>query len=762
MTARAVCGAVVGAVVLGAGGLGWAGEPTFEEKRTALEKHVAEAPAEAQVRALNELAALLVRRNPADALVHARRALELAPPRGDVTGEAIASKWAGLALMVLEKDAEGLTHMRRAQELFTGLGDRAEAARTLGYCAMMLDHLGKVWEAVAACEKALAIFRELDDAKGMAAATNNLGVMHEKVGDHQQALQYNLEALRIEESLGRKIGIANNLNSIGNIYARLDEQLKARDYYERALAIYRELDEPDGIGKCLNNIGNTYEKLDEDDRAMEYFAQAVAIARQIGKRSNEADPLNNMGIVYKKRGQYEKARAQYFEEVKIRTELQQAAALGSDYHNIAETYFLEKRYDEALAYLDRALAVGREVGSNEILSIAYRLLAQVYAGRGDYRKAFEHQILYADTRAAMLDEQRNEKIAELQEKYQADARQQEIVSLSKDKELLTKDGEIRRLALARTRLIAALLIAVCVAVALAAALLFRRYLYLLAFWRKRAFIGPYRLEQEITRGGMGVVYRASNVLGPGTTVALKVIREELSGDDKQRERFINEGKIIDALDHPNIVKVLDRGEHNRRLYIAMEYLEGPTLAELLSDAAGRGEQLPLSRCLSIMGQLAEAVATIHSHGIVHRDITPANVLVVDGNDPERVKLLDFGIAKLDTMRTITEAGEILGTVNYIAPERLRLGEPTAASDTFSLGVLFYELLTLQKPFLADEPAQVLKQVLSREPVEPQLYRPEIAPTLAALVLAMLSKEPTRRPGDEEIRHRVGVLAGEAA
>jgi len=101
-------------------------------------------------------------------------------------------------------------------------------------------------------------------------------------------------------------------------------------------------------------------------------------------------------------------------------------------------------------------------------------------------------------------------------------------------------------------------------------------------------------------------------------------------------------------------------------------------------------------------------------------------------------------------------------VNYIAPERLRRREPTAASDTFSLGVLFYELLTLKKPFLADEPAEVLKQVLGREPVEPQLYRPELDPRLVTLVMSMLRKEPEARPDDEEIRHRVGLLAQEAA
>jgi eukaryotic-like serine/threonine-protein kinase len=156
------------------------------------------------------------------------------------------------------------------------------------------------------------------------------------------------------------------------------------------------------------------------------------------------------------------------------------------------------------------------------------------------------------------------------------------------------------------------------------------------------------------------------------------------------------------------------------------------------------------------------VTTIHSKGIVHRDITPANVIVLEPAATPAVKLLDFGIAKLDTATTLTEAGEILGTVNYMAPERIQLRELTPASDVFSLGVLVYELLTLHKPFLADEPVEVLKQILTREPVDPTLYRPETPPALASLVMAMLRKDPMQRPGDEELRHRVGRIAGETA
>ncbi|MEW6335785.1 MAG: tetratricopeptide repeat protein [Acidobacteriota bacterium] len=733
-----------------------------EERIAALEKTLEVAAGAERVAPLNELAAVLCRRQPARAVDLAREALALAERHADVRGAASAEKNLGLALMVLEQDEEGLAHMNSARRGFASLGERSEEARCLGYAGMMLSHVGKTWDAIASVQEALAIFRELNDDKGVAAATNNLGVMHERLGEYEEALRFNLESLRIEERLGRKIGIANNLNSVGNIHSELGEHLKARDYYRRALALFRELDEQPGVGRCLNNLGNTYEKQGDDAEALRYFGEALEIAGRIGNRGDEANARNNMGIVLKKQGKYRAAREQYAAVAEIRTALGQKQELATCLHNIAETYLLERRFAEARAAVERSVAIGREIRSNTVLDGAYLLLSQVHAERGDHRAAYEAHVLYADTRAAMLDEQRNLKIAELQERYQAEARQRQIESLSKDKELLTKDAEIRRLQLGRTRLAAALTGALALLVIGAAALLFRRYLYLLAFWKKRTFIGQYRIEREITRGGMGVIYKASNLLAPRTPVALKVIRDELAGDETQRRRFINEGKIIDTLDHPNIVKVIDRGEHNRRLYIAMEYLEGMTVAELVAAAASRGRQLPIQECLELVRQIADAAAAIHGKGIVHRDITPANVIVSGEGAGARAKLLDFGIAKQETMSTLTEVGEILGTINYMAPERLQLRDVTAASDVFSIGVLLYELLTLRKPFLAEEPVEVLKQVLGREPVRPSALRPEVSAELQDLVMAMLDKRPQARPAGTEVVERIDRLLAGAA
>jgi tetratricopeptide (TPR) repeat protein len=750
---------LVGALVA-MGGLHAAAQAPPQEKLKALEARLGPASEAEKVTILNEMAYLVVRRDGPRGKALAEQALALAEKLGDQRGQATAHKNLGKAFMVLEKDAEGLVEMQRAHDSFVALGDRKEEASTLGFSGMMLGHIGKHWQAIAAAEQSLQIYRELKDVGGIAAGANNLGVDYYNLGDYQMSLKYCLEALAGEEAEDYPLGIANDLNMIGVIYTELKEYAKARETFQRALTTYASLGERLGVAKVHNNLGTVCEKLGDDDEALRFHQTAVSEAQQLGNVGLEAEAEHNSGIIFKKRKQYDQALQHYLHAVDLKVRTGTSDEVASSYHNIAEVYLLQGRHREALAYLEKARAIGLEAKSNEILDGVYRLTAQVCEATGDWKNAYANQVLYADTREAMLDSERSTKIAELQEKYEADKRGREIELLGKDNELLKKDSEIRRLALVRTRLVAGLLVAVTVLLVGATLLLFRRYLYLLAFWKKRSFVGSYRIEEEITSGGMGVIYRATSLVEPGRPVALKVIRDELASDDTQRQRFINEGKIIDSLEHPGIVKVLDRGEHAGKLYIAMELLEGSTLAALIARATGDGRPLPLPRCLALLAQLVDAVAAIHARGVIHRDISPSNVIVVGPPEAEQAKLLDFGLAKADTMTTLTQAGEILGTLAYLAPERIRLHQLTPASDTFSLGALAYELLTLSRPFPGDDAADVLRQLLTLDPVEPALLRPDVPTGLSALVMAMLAKDPTARPTDDELRHRIGLTARE--
>ena len=744
---------VVGLILL-AGAVSAAGEAPIGNPVAALEQRLPTASEKEQIGILNELGALLARQDPKRAAELGQRALVLAEHHRDVRGQANAHRNVGLSLLVLERSAEGLPHMQRATELFARLGDRPEQARTLGYCGMLLSGLGRLWPAVDAVQGALAVFRELGDTKGMAAANNNLGVLFNTLGDYQKALEYNLEALRLEEFLGRKNGIANNLNSVGNIYSQLGDHLKARDYYTRALELFEELNEKFGTATVLNNVGNTYEKVGQDDAALKYFERSLVIGRELGVRAVEAEALGGIGSVFKKRQRYDEALLQYLRVIELEKETGAVAELAGTYHNIAETLLLQKRPGEALAYLEKALAIGKETRSQETLDTVYRLKAQCYEAKGDYRNAYESEVLSSEARAAMLDQQRSRKIAELQEKYDADARKRQIELLSKDNELLKKDGEIRRLALSRTRLVAGLLLALSALAAAGVLLFFRRFRYLFTFWKKRSYVGHYRIVDTIASGGMGVVYRAVDLSQGARPFAVKVIREELSSDPAVRQRFVNEAAIVDQLHHPNIIRIFERGEHDGKLFIAMELLNGPSLADVIR----RGETVPVPDCLGIMSQLADALAKIHSKGIVHRDLKPENVVLVEADGGKNVvKLLDFGLATSHSLTRLTQTGMILGTISYLPPEQITDRSVTAASDLYSLGVVAYELLTLRKPFPGETPADIIKQILDREPAAPISFRPEIPERLNGLILEMLSKNPASRPDDAALVIRLDEL-----
>jgi serine/threonine-protein kinase len=252
---------------------------------------------------------------------------------------------------------------------------------------------------------------------------------------------------------------------------------------------------------------------------------------------------------------------------------------------------------------------------------------------------------------------------------------------------------------------------------------------------------------------MGVVYEATDLMAKGRSVALKVIREELSGDPAQRKRFLNEAYLVDKLNHPNIIRVFERGEHQQTLYIAMELLQGRTLADIINA----GQRLPVTECLPIMHQLTEALNQIHGQGILHRDVKPENIMVTeDGSNGAAVKLLDFGLARAHSLTKLTETGEILGTITYLPPEQITRQQLSPAGDIYALGVVFYELLTLEKPFWGQNPGEIVRAILDSEPLPPIRFRQELPDGLNALVMQMMSKQPEARPCGADVITGLGT------
>ncbi|MDI3409507.1 serine/threonine-protein kinase [Streptomyces cavernicola] len=221
-----------------------------------------------------------------------------------------------------------------------------------------------------------------------------------------------------------------------------------------------------------------------------------------------------------------------------------------------------------------------------------------------------------------------------------------------------------------------------------------------------AQIAGYRVESELGRGGMAVVYRARD-LRLQRTVALKLLTEDMVGNDTFRRRFAHEQRVAAALDHPHIVPVFEAGEADGVLYIAMRYVPGPDLRALLD----RDGPLPVSTALRIAAQVASALDAAHEHDLVHRDVKPGNVLVARGTDsdhPEHVYLTDFGLTKKSLSLTgFTSVGEFVGTLDYVAPEQIAGRPVDGRCDLYSLACVVYETLAGQPPFRRDDPLELL-------------------------------------------------------
>ncbi len=248
-------------------------------------------------------------------------------------------------------------------------------------------------------------------------------------------------------------------------------------------------------------------------------------------------------------------------------------------------------------------------------------------------------------------------------------------------------------------------------------------------------LGPYRLVREIGSGGMSVVYEAEDTRLQ-RRVAVKLLPPELSRDRGAKERFRREARAASALDDPNICTVHDVGECDGQLYIVMAYYEGETLKERLA----RGP-LPESEARQLAIEVARALARAHEADIVHRDIKPANVMLTGRG---KVKVLDFGIAKIRGDATLTRAGSSPGTPAYMSPEQAR-GEPVdGRTDVWSLGALLYEMLAGRRPFPGDDERAVLAAIQSRKPEPLDRIRPDVSAALARTVAKALAKNPGER------------------
>ncbi len=253
-------------------------------------------------------------------------------------------------------------------------------------------------------------------------------------------------------------------------------------------------------------------------------------------------------------------------------------------------------------------------------------------------------------------------------------------------------------------------------------------------------LAGYQIEALIGRGGMGAVYRAEERT-LGRKVALKVIAPELAEDSRFRERFLRESRIAASLDHPHIVPIFKAGDEDGALFLAMRYVEGTDLAKLSRD----GGALDPRRAIGLLEQVAEALDAAHEKGLVHRDVKPSNVLVAVAGGKEHCYLADFGLTKrTGSLSGISAPGDVVGTLEYVAPEQITGDDVEARADLYSLGCVLYECLTGQPPFPRATDVALLWAHVHEEAQRPSEVRPELPKAIDGVFGRALAKEPARR------------------
>ncbi len=264
--------------------------------------------------------------------------------------------------------------------------------------------------------------------------------------------------------------------------------------------------------------------------------------------------------------------------------------------------------------------------------------------------------------------------------------------------------------------------------------------------------GRYRVLNRLGAGGMADVYCAEDT-HLGRQVALKVLYRRFAQDAEFVERFKREAQSAAGLTHPNVVNVFDRGEHDGTYYIAMEYLPGRTLKQVITERGALDQE----SVIDIGIQILRAASFAHRRGVVHRDLKPHNVMLDDGGN---AKVTDFGIARAGASE-MTEAGSIMGTAQYLSPEQAQGQPATSQSDLYSVGIILYELLTGRLPFDGESAVSIAVQHLNDSPPPISSLRLDVAPELDAAVMRALAKDPAARwaDADEFIRALEGARAG---
>lgn len=701
-----------------------------------LEKQLPNSRGKKRISILTGISESLLKENPRKAISYGNEALTLLKQYPDRIAEIKVLDQMCQAFLRLGDYDHALPYGEKSLEVAQKIGNRKTQSVALNILSIIYNRKGDFFKSRDYLHKALTIFRELNEKKGIATVLNNIGISYDMQGNYPKALEYYQKSLQIKEELGDNTIIASSINNIGVIYQVMGNHKKALENYFRALDIRVKMNDPRNIASLYNNIANVYWDLKERQKALEYYEKSLEIDRKLNNNSGIAGSLYNIGYVYKELNDYKKALDFYKQALVIQEKMGENRSISQTLIEIGSTYNGMFRYSDALQSINRGLTIARSTDSMDLIMQGCQAISDTHEKTGDYKSALKYYKEYKETEAKILDNESKKKITEIQAKYEDDKKEKEIT-------ILKKDNEIQKYQINRQTMIRNLLIAAFVLLIIFGLYYARKYQYVFAFWKKKNYIGHYKILQQVASGGMGTVFKAQDFTDSSQrTIAIKVLREEFFADEVHKKRFKQEAAMIDQVVHPNIVKVIERGESEGNLYLAMELLEGPTLTKIIQQE----KQLQISTTVHIMLQIADAIKSIHALNIIHRDLKPENIILTQTEqDPYFVKLLDFGLATTQYMDRLTQTGIVIGSLAYLSPEQVTGKQITLSSDIHALGVIYYEMLTGTRPFIGETTIDIMKQILNKEPIPPNQLRPEIDRMLNDLIMFMLKKNPEQRP-----------------
>lgn len=349
----------------------------------------------------------------------------------------------------LSRYDSSLVYSRAAYSISERIGFQRGIAMALTNIAIVYSQQGNYGTAIEHYMKALRIYEELGDKETIATSLNNIGNVFWNQGKFGEALEYHFKTLRIREELGNKKGIAISLNNIGLVHWNQGKYSEALEYYFKSLKIYEELGNKVSIASLLNNIGITYWSMGKYTEALVNYFKSLQIRQELGNKGGVARSLNNIGETYYKQGKYNEAREYYFKSLRIKEELGDKSGTIRSFNEIGKVYCSEGKYDSALFYSFRSLHLADSIGAKPQKKEALEALAAAYDSLGQHKRALEYHRQFVALKDSLVNAESLEKTAKLREGYEAEKREQQIVLLNKDKDLLTKEKALQESELER-------------------------------------------------------------------------------------------------------------------------------------------------------------------------------------------------------------------------------------------------------------------------------------------------------------------------